>query len=146
MSDMTEQNEELKKLTIERIQEEAQEDLTFDSILDAESGSLRAPFIKEKYARYLFQVKSALKKSEIDRNKIYRELHTHYTENHPKRLQKTDVPVYIKGDPKYIKVQARYESNLLRVEYLENVLKAIDSLSFNMGNAVKLHIFMNGGA
>lgn len=133
-------------ISIEKIQEEAAEDLSFENILEAEPASLRAPFMKEKYSRYLFQAKAALKKSEIDKNKVYRDLHTHYTENHPKKLQRTDVPTYIKSDPKYVKIQARYESNLLRVEYLENVLKAIDSMSFNLGNAIKMHIFMNGGA
>lgn len=143
---MSDEDKKGNSLSLEKIQEEAREDLTFESILDAERASLSAPFLKEKYSRYLSQAKAALKKAEIDRNKKYRELHTHYTENHPKHLQRGDVPTYIKGDPKYIQVQARYESHSLKVEYLENVLGAIDRMSFNLGNAIKMHIFMNGGA
>ena len=131
-------------LSLTELQEEAQADLRID-IMNAEKKSLQAPALKEKYARYLLQAKAAMKKSEIDMNQKWREKHRYYTEDHPKRLQKTEIGPYIKGDPDYIKIEARHQSNVLLVEYLEQIMKSIDQISWNLGNAIKLHIFMNGG-
>ena len=131
-------------INLSQLQDEAQEDLRID-ILTAEKKSLQAPALKEKYARYLLQAKAALKKSEIDLNQKWRDRHRYYTEDHPKRLQKTEVGPYIKADAEYVKLEAKHQSNVLVVEYLEQIMKSIDQLSWNLGNAIKLHLFFAGG-
>lgn len=139
---MTDNN--FEQIKMEKLQQEAEEDLKF-SIVDAEKIALNIPMLKNKYSRYLFIAKGVLKNSEMDLKKIYAKKHKYYSFDHNIKFNRGDVPHYIHADSEYQQVEKKVELNKLRVEYLDNVLKSIDQMSFTIPAAIKMHIFMNGG-
>ena len=137
------QENQFEQIKMDKLQEEADQDLSF-SIANAEKIALNIPVLKNKYSRYLFIAKGVLKNSEMDLKRIYAKKHKYYSFEHNIKFNRGDVPHYIHADSEYQQIEKKVEMHKLRVEYLESILKSLDGMSFNLGNAIKWHIFMAG--
>jgi arginyl-tRNA synthetase len=130
--------------SLDALMEEAKADLAFD-MTTAEHVSVKVPFLTEKYARKLVFAKASLRKAEMDMNEVYAERLQHYITSHNIRIDRRDLDTYVKGDKEYNQAVARMETKKLEVEYLQAIMSALDKLSWNVGNAIKLWIWKQGG-
>lgn len=132
------------KINLDELKDEVEEDFKF-SITKADEHSLRVPALMDKYSRYMQVAKAAMKKASMQKNSKYRELYDKYKYDDPRKLDKREIEIYIKGNKDFQRLEGIYEFEKMKVEYLESILKAIGQLSWNIGNAIKAHIFFQGG-
>ena len=125
--------------------DEARKDLAFD-MTNADVVSLRIPSLMQKYAHLLITAKAHVRKLEIQTKEKYAELFEHYTTNHNRRIDRRDVETYIEGNTEYVKLQMEIEPWKLKVDYLNVILSALEKASWNIGNAIKLHMFRGGAS
>ena len=137
-------SEQIESISLEAIMQGARNDLAFD-MTNAEKVSMKIPGLFEKYGRIMIMSKAAMKKAEMDLAKSYAERTNYYMTSHPLRIDRRDLDVFIKGDQEYIKIQSILETKKLQVEYIQIILNALGSSSFNINNAVKLHVWKEGG-
>lgn len=124
--------------------EEAQKELEFNMI-NAEVVSMKIPSLVQKYAQLMIMAKAQVKKADMELSAKYKERYDYYSMDHNHRIDRRDLEVYINGDAEYQGMQGKVEGWKLKVEYLDIILKALDRASFNINNAIKLHIFQGGG-
>lgn len=131
-------------LNLDELMEEARTDLSFD-LTNADKVSIKIPFLCEKYARKMVMAKASMKKAEMDLASVTAERTEYYLKDHPMRIERRDMDIFVHGDKEYIKSQAILETKKLQVEYLASIMSALSSSSYNIGNAIRFAIFKAGG-
>lgn len=81
---------------------------------------------------------------------IYKELSDYYSgrgENvYEHRLMKEDIKLYITNDDKYKDIRDKIEMQEIKIEFLENFIKALHSRGFNIKSAIEYLKFTNGNS
>lgn len=128
----------------ETLFEDARKELEFD-MTNIDLVSMRVPGLSQKYGQLVVLAKAKVRKAEMERDTCYKERWEFYIADHNVRVDRRDIEIYIKGDEAYQAAVSKVEFWRLKVEYIEIILKALDKISWNLGNAIKIHMFRNGG-
>ncbi len=136
-------SEETQRSMLEQLQEEAQVDLEFD-LENADRIAMRLPSCRERWCRKLVQMEVKRKAAEQKRKSKYRQLHEHYLTTYNLKVDRRDIDAYIESDAEYQKLESAEEYWKLCGKYVDGVLQSLDKATYNIGNAVKWHMFKQG--
>ena len=100
----------------------------------------RIPILHAKWLDKYLRIQLLRKEKEYDFNALYRQKYSFYMgreETAPdEKIIKTEVPIYIKGDPDIIKAQAIVDLYEKLEEALKQILNNINNRSFQIKNAI----------
>ena len=100
----------------------------------------RIPILHAKWLDKYLRIQLLRKEKEYDYNSLYRQKYSFYMgreETAPdEKIIKTEVPIYIKGDPDVIKAQATLDLYEKLEEALKQILNNINNRSFQIKNAI----------
>lgn len=126
------------------LQEESKTDLAFD-LETADASSMAMASLRAKWCGYAVDVTFSQKRAEQKRKERYKTLHEYYLTEYPLKVDRRDIDSYIEGNEEYQKLEAAEEYWKQTSKYVDGILQALDSASYNIGNAVKWAIFKQGG-
>ena len=140
-------------MNLEELFLEANKDLIIDnSELDREA--LRNPYLYGKYLKFHCQSKAEYKNTEEEYKKMYLDKYQYYTgkadpevyKEKPFDLKvlKSDVSMYLDADEDLSIKRKTVEYSKTKVDYLSNVLKAIQDRSWSIKHAIDWRKFLEG--
>ena len=140
-------------MTFDELQQLAEKDLKInDTELDLES--LKTPQLHNKWMKFHNQYTNLLKKTEQDRDRLWREKWEYYTgKADPSvyqvkpfniKLLKPDVDKYIKADDEMIKLEQKVTYIQSVVDYLDKTIRIISNRGFQIKNAIDWKKFTSG--
>lgn len=119
--------------------------------------STKIPAIHNKYLKVFMSENVQLKRMIAQRNKLKMKLMSYYLgemdseeleefnrDQFYKKLLKTEVETYIEADDLFIETNLKVVMQEEKVNYLENVLKSINSRGFQIKNAIDWIKFTHG--
>lgn len=144
-------------MTLEEVFAEWHKDSKIDSAaLDSEA--LKIPSLHQKYLEIfskenlrLRKLRGEFKQCELAKFEYYSgkmdeaELEDRGWKQFNHRLLKTDIPRYLEGDKDLIDLALKVGIQNEKVDALKSILSNVNNRSFNISNAVKWNIFINGG-
>lgn len=140
-------------MDLKTIQEWWKEDSKLDEILLDES-SLRIPRLHQKYLTLhtefvIGQKRKTQQLKKLRHNKwLYysgrAEPEVYVNNPFPHKLLKTDVHNWVDIDDEVLAVEMELEQYIATVSTLENILKQIHQMSFNIKNAIEYRKFVSG--
>jgi len=140
-------------MTLEELQAMVEQDTKHDP-RDLGAESMRTMNLIQKYIGFLANERLMLKKRDIARKKVYKERWEYYagraSPNEYKRnpihvkILRGDISTYLDADTALTDAEVLYEVQKTKVEYLENVVKALHNRNYTIKNAIDWHKFMNG--
>ena len=140
-------------MTLEELQQAVNKDFKLDDTeLDAES--IKIPLIHNKYLQHFNKFSLLLKKAEYDHKTMIRDKWEYYTgkadplvyKEKPFDLKvlKADVHIYMESDEELQKADQKEAYLRQVVNYLEQVLRSINSRNFVIKNAIDWARFTSG--
>lgn len=134
-------------LEIDELMNEAEQDTSFDNHNPTSSLEKTANLAKlrEKWARYRHIARMTMRQAEIVLDEIYSKRYDYYLNDSPRQYHRGDISTIIKKDKEYMSALAKAELARGKFEYIEQVIKSIDQLQWNLSNYTKMYIFLNGG-
>jgi hypothetical protein len=145
-------------MDLKQIREMAEKDLPIDETsLDRES--LRIPLLHNKYLNILHDEKLLLQKYRIDFQKLQKIKWEYFTgkldeetlkqkgwEPFPLRILKQDVELYMNSDEELVGLQAKMQYQEEKVNYLESIVKGLNTRQYHIRDAISWRKFINGVA
>ena len=149
-------------MTLEELQESANRDLKIDSEIiidetDLGSESINIPILHNKYLQhfnYIIKFSLLLKKAEYDHRVLKRQKWEYYTgKSDPSvykekpfdlKILKADVHIYMDSDEELQKADQKEAYLRQVVNYLEQLLRSINSRNFVIKNAIDWARFTSG--
>lgn len=133
-------------------------DIKTDSVIDKvnlDYSSLLISELHSKWNRHLVTETLLLKKLINEKNKVLKDRTEYYLGRKPdeyyveeplqlKIIQK-DLPLYLDADDNLIEISNKVETQLIKVNVIENFIKELNQRSFNIKNAIDYMKFKNGG-
>jgi hypothetical protein len=113
-----------------------------DSVMGDDLGeeARRIPFLHSKWLDKYLRIQLLKKEKEYEYNRLYLQKYSFYMgreETAPDdKIIKTEVPIYIKGDPEIIKAQAVLDLYDKIEGALKDILNNINNRSFQIKNAI----------
>ena len=140
-------------MTLEELQQSVDRDFALDDTeLDAES--IKIPLLHNKYLQHFNKFSLLLKKAEYEQKVLKRQKWEYYTgkadpsvyKEKPFDLKvlKADVHIYMESDEELQKADQKEAYLRQVVNYLEQVLKSINSRNFVIKNAIDWARFTSG--
>jgi hypothetical protein len=144
------------KMDLKQIREMAEKDLPIDETsLDKES--LNVPRLHNKYLNILHDEKLLLQKYRIDFRKLQKLKWEYYTgkideetlkekgwEPFALRILKQDVELYMNADEDLVVAEGRMEYQQEKVNYLESIIKGLNTRQYHIRDAISWKKFVNG--
>jgi len=143
---------------LSELQVEAKEDLIiFDGINDEDlhQQSYKNQIIKPKWLDYKSKYKLMMFQCKAEHKKLYREKWEYYggksdakvyaAKPFDLKVLKTDLGVYINSDEDIIEVEKKIVYYEIVIEFIEGVIKSIDSRGWDIRNAQDWKKFIAGG-
>ena len=143
-------------MKLEEIQHEWSTDCKLDKT-ELSSESLNIPVLHNKYLKMLVPENLLLKKLKLHHQVLERDKFEYYAgkmceedieergwEPFSHKLLKQDIPRYIAGDKEIIDALLKIAIQQEKVDYVREILRSINTRSFNIGNAIKWEQFLNG--
>ena len=135
------------------LQEQADKDLKInDSELDLES--IKTPQLHNQYLKHLTKFKLMLSRAEGDLYNTKRNLWEYYTGKADAsvyaqkpfniKLLRQDVDQYIQSDEEYIKAKQKVDYLQTTVDFLDRVLRSLNSRTWDIKNAVEWNKTQSG--
>jgi len=145
-------------MDLKQIREMAEKDLPIDETsLDRES--LRIPLLHNKYLNILHDEKLLLQKYRIDFQKLQKIKWEYFTgkldeetlkqkgwEPFSLRILKQDVELYMNSDEELVGLQAKMQYQEEKVNYLESIVKGLNTRQYHIRDAISWRKFINGVA
>jgi hypothetical protein len=145
-------------MDLKQIRDMAEKDLPIDETsLDRES--LRIPLLHNKYLNILHDEKLLLQKYRIDFQKLQKIKWEYFTgkldeetlkqkgwEPFPLRILKQDVELYMNSDEELVGLQAKMQYQEEKVNYLESIVKGLNTRQYHIRDAISWRKFINGVA
>lgn len=145
-------------MDLKQIREMAEKDLPIDETsLDRES--LRIPLLHNKYLNILHDEKLLLQKYRIDFQKLQKIKWEYFTgkldeetlkqkgwEPFALRILKQDVELYMNSDEELLGLQAKMQYQEEKVNYLESIIKGLNTRQYHIRDAISWRKFINGVA
>ena len=143
-------------MKLEEIQSEWSTDCKIDKT-ELSTESLNIPVLHNKYLKILMPEALLLKKLKLHHQTLERDKFEYYTgkmceddieergwEPFQHKLLKQNVPQYIAGDNEIISALLTIAEQQEKVECIREIIRSINTRSFNIGNAIKWEQFING--
>lgn len=145
-------------MDLKQIREMTEKDLPIDETsLDRES--LRIPLLHNKYLNILHDEKLLLQKYRIDYQKLQKIKWEYFTgkldeetlkekgwEPFSLRILKQDVELYMNADEELLSLCARMNYQEEKVNYLESIIKGLNTRQYHIRDAISWRKFVNGVA
>ena len=131
-------------MTIEEYEREALVDLDFD-VTKFRECSRYIPLRKIKWGRYLFDEECISNQIEDKVKELYRDKFKYYTYEHPDKIDKKNIDIYIKADKDYQMANQILGKQKSKEKYVQSVITCLDTLAFQTNNIVKHLIWESGG-
>lgn len=141
-------------MSIEELFNEVREDLILDKI-DISNSSYDTMKLQGKYLQKLTEEKIAFESAKARYNVSYRQKYDYYLgranpEEYKKnplglKIMKTEIDTYLNGDEELTRQRLRMESQKIRVQFLEGVLKALNSRTWEIKNIIDWKRYLSGG-
>lgn len=121
-----------------------------DTKIDVESldlKSIQLPYITSDWLKILNAEALHLKKLDADHNQL-RGQKFHFFKNNYNVIIKSssDVNEYIRADDEFKKSLLTLQYQEEKVKFIEGIISALNTMSFNISNAIKWNMFKSGGA
>ena len=126
-----------------KLMDEARADLEYD-MTNLDRLSLKIPMLQEKYARHLMIYKAMLSKEETELKTMYADKFEEYMTGYPMKIDRRDFADFVWKDSEYVNKSKRVEGCKLKVEYVKGIVQSLDKASWNINNAIKMHLWKNG--
>lgn len=139
---------------------EIQEEWAEDSVInptDLEGELHKIPKLHSKYFNILNAEKQSHKNKEIEYNRLKKIKRSYYLGRFSKKLLAelgwepidheiglTEVADYLRGDADLAKIEKSMSQQEIKIKFLEEIIKSINSRGFNINTAVKWQAFKNG--
>jgi hypothetical protein len=130
-------------VTIEELLKDVDDDLEINSI-NVQKKLFEIPKLYSKYINiyHLYYKQLLQKRKELD--KLYKLKYEEYRDGE-QLLDKKEIFFYILGDDKYSKLKHQVDGLDHLVDILDRTVKRVNSLSFDMRNAIDYLKFIEGG-
>ncbi len=143
-------------MNIERIREMVEVDLKMDGTELADE-SIRIPQLHNKYLNIFHDENLVLRKYETDYKILRRQKWEYYSgkmseddlksfgwQPFDHRILRQDLDVYLESDSDLLKIQSKVELQKQKVEYIDSLLKGINSRQWIIRNAIDWKKFISG--
>lgn len=143
-------------MKLEKIQEFWTEDCEIDRT-DLGNESLKISKLHDKYYKMFINEKLILRKYQSDLKELRLSKYEFYTQGPTKeqldlgwklppvgRIMKADVSSYIEADNEIVKLSLKIGLQQEKVEFLDSIIKSLNSRSFNIKNAIEWTKFTQG--
>lgn len=143
-------------MKLSQIKANIERDLVIDPA-ELDVASLRIPQIHNKYLNYLRDESLLMKKHRIDYKTLYRLKWEYYLgksdqetlelynwEPFQLHILKQDVDKYLDSDHDLNKLRAKMDICEEKIKYLEEIMKNITNIQWNIKNAIEWKKFVNG--
>jgi len=144
-------------MEFERIKKMAEEDTRIDGIeLDIES--IKIPQLHNKYLNLLQDEKLVLRKLMSEQSKLYRIKWEYYNGKLDKEtldeygwepfqlsILKKDINIYLESDKELSLIRDRVVFQEVKLEFLEEILKELNTRHWKIRNAIEWRKFTSGG-
>ena len=135
------------------IQQMTEQDMAIDD-LELDRASLDTPQLHNKYLQLYTQEALTFRKIDSDFKRVYKSKWEYYTgKADPEvykaapfdlKILKQDVHMYLDADPELDKLQSKLIYQKEKINYLENILKSLNSRTFHIKNAIEWKKFTHG--
>jgi hypothetical protein len=143
-------------MKLEKIRDMVAKDLSLNETeLDTES--IKIPQLHNKYLNLLFDEKLLLKTNEANYSTMKRMKWEYYSgkmsqeklyelgwEQFNYKILKADLDKYLDSDTELIELSMKVAYQKEKVSYLDNIIKAISSMQWNIRNAIEWKKFISG--
>lgn len=121
----------------------ADEDLDFNEA-NFEEKLRKVPVIHSKWLRFLYGESNKLERMKATLSKEYRKKYLYYKEDYDHNVKENHLTYFIESDEDYNKKMLATNIQLNKVNFIENIIKKLNGVSFDMGNYIKWKKFING--
>tara|TARA_Y100001937_G_scaffold3316_1_gene4369 strand:- start:8703 stop:9137 length:435 start_codon:yes stop_codon:yes gene_type:complete len=143
-------------MDLKEIMNQAKEDLQFDPT-ELDIASLNIPQLHNKYLNYLRSETVVFKKHRADYRRLYRAKWEYYTgkiseeelkfrgwEPFQLTILKQDLSIYLDADEDLIKLRSKMDYCEEKMKHLEEIIKNVNNLQWNIKNAIEWKKFVSG--
>ena len=140
-------------MTLEELQQSVDRDFKLDDT-ELDSESIKIPLLHNKYLQHYNKFSLLLKKAEYDHKLLKRQKWEYYTgKSDPSvykekpfdlKILKADVHIYMESDEELQKADQKEAYLKQVVNYLEQVLRSINTRNFIIKNAIEWKKFTSG--
>jgi len=144
-------------MTLEELYEQWATDGKID-VVNISNESANIPKLHNKYYQYYVHEGLKLKKLKSEHKKLFKlkteyyrgelsneELRTYGWEQQPLKILKQDMPTYLDADDDIINRQLRIDLQQSIVDYIESIIRQINSRTFHLKTIVDWERFRTGG-
>lgn len=140
-------------MKLEELYQEVKADLELDKF-DISNSSYDNMMLQGKYLQILAEEKMALESIRAYYNLTYKHKYDYYLGRAPAeeykkkpfgvKVLKSEVNVYLEGDEELVNLKMRVEKAKVKVQFLEGVVKAITSRTWEIKNIIEWKKYMSG--
>jgi len=109
-----------------------------------QSKLMTIPNLHSKWLKFCYGEINVMLKMEYSLKKLYRQKYKYYLTEYEVEIKPNHINFFIESDKEYSKYLYKTNVQKKKVEYLEKVVKKINSLSFDIQNIVKWQMFKMG--
>ena len=130
-------------MTFEEIQNEYEEDITWNELNARSKISLTAQYIA-KYQKHYFN--ALLKINTINEllGKKYQEKYIYYKMDADIQLKSTEIKTFIESDTEYLKLKSAMKKLEIQANFFEECIKNINSMRWDIKTDLELRKFQEG--
>lgn len=142
---MSEEKKDPKKIwqEFESWRSQAQIDLHLDDS-NIESRALAIPSLYHKYLTKFTDESLELKRLIVEKDRFFGERVKYYREDHPRELKMAEIERYIDSEREYIEKVKICRLQETICQFLEGIVKRVNSLGFDIKNYIELRKFLSG--
>lgn len=122
--------------TIDDYSNEAIRDCTFNTT-NLEEYSIRLGKLKLKWGRYVYDESVELEKYRDELVQAKKKAVHNYKYDSDLKIQSKDIDIFVDADKEYREAQKKYNTQLKKIECVENYLKIISDQSFAISSVIK---------
>ncbi len=147
----------VSEMTFEELFNEWKKDTEIDRT-DLGNESLKIPSLHHKYYRLLVAERAKLRSMEAEFKQLKLAKHEFYSQGHTEETRKlgwelppkgmiikADIPMYMEADKEMVQHSLKIGMQAEKVEFVESIIKTIQTRNFVIKNAVDYMRFMSGG-
>jgi len=126
------------EVVFDKLKDQAEKDLSTNKDIESITNFLFTSGIKmHKYSKLLARFTKAYYELENDLNIKYKELYMYYKVDFDIKLEKNELKMFIISDLEYINIQKNIQQYKILIEYIERTLKELESMNWNLKNAIE---------
>lgn len=131
-------------MELDNLKDEASKD-TDISMTQISTYSLTLPKTTIKWLRYLSETQLEFEVAEHELSKAIKKQTYYYKHDYHLSLTAQEIKDFVAGDDKLSKLRIQYSYQREKLNFIENVVKVLNTSSFNIKNIIEWEKFKNGG-